>query len=171
MHQVAWLLTVALVVVIGAVFLFVASRSGQMAAYPAVQDRAYRVRAGLFWVLIVAGVAIAAVTLRELPYLPAQAVAPQVVNATGHQWYWDIDQTTVVAGQPVDFHVTSADVNHGFGIYDDNTRLLAQVQAMPGYVNHLRHTFEKPGAYRIMCLEYCGIAHHGMITELQVTAP
>lgn len=172
MQQAVWLVTVIVVAIIAAVFLYVALHSGQRAEYPAVQGRAYRYRAILFWGLIVAGVAIAGITLRELPYTPARAAAlPQVVNATGHQWYWDLDRDTVVAGQPVEFHVTSGDVNHGFGIYDENTRLLAQVQAMPGYVNRLRHTFDKPGTYRIMCLEYCGIVHHGMIFELQVKAP
>ncbi len=172
MQQTVWLLTVVVVAIIALIFLFVALNSTTRAEYPAVQARAYRFRSVVFWGLILAGIVIAAVTLRELPYTSAQAApAAQVVNAKGYQWYWELDHDTVKAGQPVEFHVTSGDVNHGFGIYDADTRLVAQVQAMPGYVNRLRHTFDRPGTYRIMCLEYCGLVHHGMIFELQVVAP
>jgi cytochrome c oxidase subunit 2 len=93
-----------------------------------------------------------------------------VIRAAGHQWRWELSKTEVVAGKPVEFHVTGADVNHGFGIYDPQLRLVAQTQAMPGYTNVLRHTFAQPGTYRILCLEYCGLAHHAMMSELTVLA-
>jgi cytochrome c oxidase subunit 2 len=60
------------------------------------------------------------------------------------------------------------DVNHGLGLFDPSGRLLTQVQAMPGYSNRLIHVFETPGAYTVRCLEYCGIAHHAMMTTLSV---
>jgi cytochrome c oxidase subunit 2 len=110
-------------------------------------------------------------TLAELPY-PAMAAAsqaaPESVRVTGRMWHWEIDKTRVAAGSPVDFQVTSADVNHGFGIYDPDMRLVGQTQAMPGYVNTLRLTFRRPGTYRVLCLEYCGVAHHAMASELTV---
>ena len=80
--------------------------------------------------------------------------------------YWDLDQSEVVAGEPVEFRVTSADVNHGFGVYDATGVLVAQTQAMPGYVNRLTHVFETPGTYQVLCLEYCGLVHHNMTTGL-----
>ncbi len=173
MQELAWYLTVLVIAAIAAVFFTVRLRSDQAAEYGGVQTFAYRIRAQLFWSLVVLGVGIMAVTLRDLPYARAgEPAAPQVVTATGFQWYWELGgRKSVVAGQPVEFQITSADVNHGMGIYDVNTRLLAQAQAMPGYVNRLRYTFEKPGKYRLMCLEYCGLAHHDMISELDVTAP
>jgi cytochrome c oxidase subunit 2 len=45
---------------------------------------------------------------------------------------------------------------------------VTQTQAMPGYVNKLYHTFTKPGKYQILCMEYCGAAHHFMVTEFEV---
>lgn len=72
------------------------------------------------------------------------------------------------AGAMVEFRVTSRDVNHGFGIYDPEHTIIAQVQAMPGYVNRLRIRFEKPGTYNVLCLEYCGIAHFIMRTSFEV---
>jgi cytochrome c oxidase subunit 2 len=65
--------------------------------------------------------------------------------------------------------VTSRDVNHGFGIYDASLKLLTQIQAMPGYVNKVHYTFTRPGKYRVMCMEYCGLIHHDMIAELTIT--
>jgi cytochrome c oxidase subunit 2 len=46
--------------------------------------------------------------------------------------------------------------------------MLAQVQAMPGYTNSVHYTFDKPGKYKILCMEYCGVAHHSMIANLTV---
>ncbi|WP_347265876.1 cytochrome C oxidase subunit I [Paracoccus sp. (in: a-proteobacteria)] len=171
MQELAWYVTLAVVAAIAAVFIRVAMHSREGAPYEGVQHRAYRIRALLFWGLLVAGAGVAWLTLRELPYAAAGNGAPQTVNATGYQWYWELDRDSLAAGQPVEFRVTSADVNHGFGIYDENTRLVAQTQAMPGYVNRLHHTFARPGTYRVMCLEYCGLAHHEMLAEITVTAP
>ena len=173
MQESVWYVTVVVMAAIAAVFIVVRLRSDQAAEYGGVQTYAYRIRAKLFWGLIALGVPLMALTLWDLPYVRAgEPAAPQVVTATGFQWYWELGgRKSVVAGQPVEFQITSADVNHGMGIYDANTRLLAQAQAMPGYVNRLRYTFEKPGKYRLMCLEYCGLAHHDMISELDVTAP
>ncbi len=172
MQELAWYLTVLLVAAIAAVFAMVRWQSDLTATYGGVQSSAYRTRDRLFWALLILGVPVMALTLWKLPYVRAgEPAAPQVVTATGFQWYWELGRKSVVAGQPVEFQITSADVNHGVGLYDSDTRLLAQAQAMPGYVNRLRYTFERPGKYRLMCLEYCGLAHHDMISELEVKLP
>ena len=72
------------------------------------------------------------------------------------------------AGTPVEFRVTSSDVNHGFAIYAPDGRIATQTQAMPGYTNKLVHTFTEPGTYTVMCLEYCGIGHAPMTATLTV---
>jgi hypothetical protein len=38
-------------------------------------------------------------------------------------------------------------VNLGFAIYDPDFEIVAQTQAMPGYINVLRYTFTEPGTY------------------------
>jgi cytochrome c oxidase subunit II len=48
--------------------------------------------------------------------------------------------------------------------------IVAQVQAMPGYTNVLRYTFNEPGVFRVLCLEYCGAAHHEMNADINVAA-
>lgn len=166
-----WIVTVVLVVAMALVFVFVAMRSGNRAEYSAVQPGAYRLRGVFFWLLIVVGVPLTIYTLRDLPYGAAARVSgeAQVVDVTGFQWYWEVSADEVTVGQPVEFRVTSADVNHGLGIYDPSLKLVAQVQAMPGYINRLVHTFNEPGVYQLACLEYCGLVHYAMIQELRVT--
>jgi cytochrome c oxidase subunit 2 len=83
-------------------------------------------------------------------------------------WAWEFDRTHLPVGVPVVFHTTSSDVNHGFGVFDPKGRLLFQTQAMPGWVNKVAWTFGEPGRYRVLCLEYCGLVHHGMMAELEV---
>ncbi len=39
---------------------------------------------------------------------------------------------------------------------------------MPDYTNRLFYTFTGPGHYYIICLEYCGVAHHVMNSEFEV---
>jgi cytochrome c oxidase subunit 2 len=60
-------------------------------------------------------------------------------------------------------------VNHGFALYDPEFRVVAETQAMPGYTNVLRYTFREPGTYQVLCLEYCGVAHHAMMAQIKVT--
>lgn len=124
----------------------------------------------LIWFLVVAGVVITVASLRPWPH--AVALGDQVieVNATGSQWSWEIDNVEIPVGRPVVFNVHTRDVNHGFGVADPDGRLLVQIQAMPGYVNQVAYVFDEPGVYRVMCLEYCGLAHHVMHTEFQVVA-
>lgn len=164
----AGLLTLVAVLALAAIFLRVYWLAHDRRDYAPVQSNAYRVRAAIFWVMILVGLPLSIWLFRVNPYSPA-AAAPQVVHATGYQWYWELDHTEVEAGKPVTFEVTSADVNHGFGLYDGEGTLVAQVQAMPGYVNRLIHVFEAPGTYQVRCLEFCGLAHHGMILEIKVT--
>lgn len=171
-----WLISVTLMGLLAAVFVFVHARSHRRENdYAPLQKRAYRLRTVFFWALVLTLGPAMLYTLVDLPYGSARAGSSaggvQVIEAVGHQWRWDLSRTEVKAGEPVEFLVTSADVNHGFGIYDADLRLVAQTQAMPGYTNRLRHTFAAEGTYRVLCMEYCGLVHHNMITEIKVVKP
>lgn len=174
MQNLAWTLSLILMAVIAAVFLWVvagASRAGGDLGSGA--RAAFRWRDRLFWLVIAAGVAISFATLWDWPIAGHAAAAQKpdaVIRAIGHQWRWQLDRDTVRAGELVEFEVTAADVNHGFAIYKDKTRLIAQAQAMPGYTNKLRVRFSEPGDYEVLCLEYCGLAHHGMRAVIKVRA-
>lgn len=168
----AALISFAGIGVVTGVFLFVVLRSQENEPYSVVQPRAYRLRTQLFIALLLLGLLVAAVTLRALPYHQSRVVRdPLLVDVTAHQWYWELSRTSVEANRPVLFRVGSADVNHGFGIYDSERRLIGQVQAMPGYVSELVVEFSAPGTYQILCLEYCGLVHHAMVAAIEVVAP
>jgi len=169
MQEIAWYITVILIGLLAVVFARVLWTSNTELPYDEVARRAYRFRGLLFWVVISVGVIIALATLNPWPHASVAAGAgAEIVDATGSQWRWDLSRTQFHAGETVEFRVTSLDVNHGFGIYDHKLQLLAQVQAMPGYTNVLRYTFTRPGRYQILCLEYCGVAHHDMRATLTV---
>jgi cytochrome c oxidase subunit 2 len=126
----------------------------------------------LFAILFVGFVAGSWATLRHFPIPSQQGAlsAQQVVDVVGRQWSWQVTPATVKAGSPVEFRVTSADVNHGFALYAPDGRIVTQTQAMPGYTNKLVYTFAEPGTYVVQCLEYCGLGHAPMKTTLEVVA-
>ena len=172
MQNVAWVTSLVLMGAVAAVFLWVAagaSRRGSDAG--AMAKSAMRWRDRLFWLVIAAGAALSIGTLWEWPIAGHAAAAAKpdvVIRAVGHQWRWEIDRDTVRAGELVEFQLTASDVNHGLAIYQNKTRMVAQAQAMPGYVNKLLVRFSEPGEYELLCLEYCGLAHHGMRAVIKV---
>ncbi|MEO6032958.1 MAG: hypothetical protein ABIP61_13830 [Burkholderiaceae bacterium] len=165
-----WLLTLAGIGGVALTFVYVIAHSGKQADSQQVTRKAYAIRRWWFAALVLLGVGVAYATLKPFPISDQRAQSPtaQVVDAVARQWSWQLSQTQVKAGTPVQFNVTSVDVNHGFAIYGPNDRIVTQVQAMPGFTNRLLHTFKEPGKYRVMCLEYCGLAHHAMVTEFEV---
>lgn len=165
-----WWVTIVGLGGVTAVFLYVISQATRQADATRVQARSHAIRRWFFLVLLVSGLSVTGATLLPFPISrqDARSRAPQIVKVTGHQWACEVSPGPIRAGIPVEFDVTSGDVNHGFGIYDSSGRMLAQTQAMPGVTNRLAYTFTQPGKYRILCLEYCGLAHHGMIFDFNV---
>jgi cytochrome c oxidase subunit 2 len=154
-----------------AVMTIVARHGGGPALpYVEVARPGYAIRRVWLWVVVgVLGASVAA-SLFFLPYPGFARVSHAVpVSVIGRQFSWQLSATRFRVGESVDFAVTSADVNHGFGVYDPNGVLIAQVQAMPGYVNHLNVTFDTPGTYTVRCMEYCGNAHYIMQITFVVT--
>lgn len=173
MQQIAWIVSLLGMAVVLAVFLVVARRASDPVEASQAAGSVTRLRSPLFWVLALVIVAMTVATLGRLPYAAPEGAAgePLTVTVTGQQWFWELSHDGAAVGQPVVFAVSSSDVNHGLGIYDESLTLVAQTQAMPGYINHLHHTFTEPGTYRFLCLEYCGLGHHDMPAEFVVTAP
>ena len=164
-------LVLALVIV--GVFVFVARSARHEVPFNALLGEAYALRKKFFLVLLASLVVYYLVSVSWMPY-PSfredllREGEPVTVSVVGRMFYWEMNASEVPAGVPVVFEVTSGDVNHGFGIYTQEGRLVAQTQAMPGYVNRLIHVFREPGEYKIVCLEYCGFGHHAMVTSIRV---
>ena len=153
--------------VLMAVFLVLTLRVVLATDGPDPAPTAQKTRTRVLWAMVVVGVIVSVGSLREWPHVSAGSDAIPV-NITSGQWWWDTDTTEIPAGQQVEFRVTSEDVNHGLGIYNSDMTLLVQVQAMPTYTNTVVHTFDEPGTYQILCMEFCGIAHHAMTYEFEV---
>ena len=162
-----------LALVIVGVFNYVARSAKHSVPFEELLTQAYALRKKFFLVLLFALVVYYLASVTWMPY-PAftekllHGGEPVTVSVVGRMFYWEMNTTEVPVGVPVVFEVTSGDVNHGFGIYTPEGRLIGQTQAMPGYVNRLVRVFREPGEYRIVCLEYCGFGHHTMVTKLKV---
>lgn len=167
-----FVVTVVLMLVVAGAFGYVALNAGKAAAdYPPIQRKSQGIRVWFFWILIVAGVLIAVVTMLDLPYAATRGHTPGdavTVDVEGRQWYWEMGDAELTAGDTVVFNVTSGDVNHGLGLYDPAMRMVGQTQAMPGYVNVLSVALNDPGTYKVLCMEYCGLVHHAMVSEITV---
>jgi cytochrome c oxidase subunit 2 len=120
-------------------------------------------------------VALAALLLATLAFIPygdnAKAEGQQAVQVTSQQFAWVVSPSTITAGTPVRFTVTSTDVNHGFAVYNADNVLLFQIQAVPDSTSHIVYTFKRPGRYQVVCLEFCGVGHDRMFGTFQVKAP
>ena len=162
-------LSLAGIVLVALVFVWVVSQASRPADGNSGR-LAPRLQAVWFVVLLLVFAGATWATLRQFPIPPQQQAlhADQVVTVTGRMWLWELEPATLRAGSPVEFRVTSVDVNHGFGIYAPDGHMVTQTQAMPGYVNRILHTFDVPGTYTVHCLEYCGIGHAPMKTSFEV---
>ncbi len=107
-------------------------------------------------------------TIFFAPYGESAGAGEQVVGVSGFQFGWTIEPQVVKANVPVEFQLTALDVNHGFGVYNDDEELLFQAQVVPERTQNVVHTFKKPGRYQVLCLEFCGFAHELMRATFEV---
>ncbi len=159
------LVTVAAVVL--ALMLAVSTRGSR----PPVDEQrlAHRERNWLYIVIAIL-LALLFATIWFTPYgHGGTQTGDVVVRVNSRQFFWRVQPNTFPANREIEFRLTSADVNHGFGIYDPDDRLVAQVQVVPGKTQTLVHKFGKPGHYRILCLEFCGFGHALMQGAFTVT--
>jgi cytochrome c oxidase subunit II len=173
LQQDVWAVSIVGMGALAAVFGWVALGANEaLVDYGPAIATAYRLRTWLFGIAVLVLIACNYQTLGELPYVRTLSTAPsaalQPVEVMAEQWSWSITPSAFHVGQTAEFHVTSKDVNHGFALYGPDMRIVAQTQAMPGYINVLRYTFDEPGTYHVMCLEYCGAAHHMMTADITV---
>lgn len=166
-----------------AVFAFVAASTRSP---DELSQKGYkRVRFLVFAGLTSLAVVLLFLTLPINPYPNDNVVPDRVIYASGKQFAFKLSDKPIShedamddevflttkpirTGDLVEFRVSGADVTHGFSIYDLDGTVQTQTQAMPQYVNRLRHRFPKSGTYHILCFEFCGIGHPTMRAQLQV---
>lgn len=140
-------------------------------------------------VLILVGVAIPSIDLLAKQFKPAPKDA-LTVKVTGYQWYWGYEypdngiaeyvsnmlppEKAVANGEPnllavdnrlvlpvdrpIKVIATAADVIHAFSV----PALWAKIDAVPGRLNEVTFTIDRPGVYYGQCSELCG-ARHGFM--------
>lgn len=178
-----WSIALGGIGLVALIFLYVVGNAGKAVdgqAPAAGHSRNATLRKLLFAALILVFIGGSWATLHRfpIPLQHGQLAAQQVVDVIGQQWSWQMSTSGqpagaplhLAAGSPVEFRVTSADVNHGFAIYNPDGHIVIQTQAMPDYTNKILYTFTQPGTYKIMCLEYCGLGHAPMVASFEVAA-
>jgi len=122
------------------------------------------------WLVIVVALlaVLLAATVWFTPYGHSTPAGAQIVRVDAQQFFWRISPTHVRVDRPVAFVTRSQDVNHGFGIFKGH-KFIAQIQVVPNTDSTLHHTFHEPGRYTVLCLEFCGVSHHGMVASFVVT--
>lgn len=163
---VAYLVTV----VLGSLLALALARS---ATHSAETDHAKLARRENTWLVIVVLLLVSLLlsTIWLTPYgdeEEAAAAGTRVVEVTGAQFAWTVEPREVRAGERIEFRIRATDVSHGFGLYDPDDDFVFQVQAVPDELQKEFATLTKPGVYRVVCLEFCGVAHHAMLSRLVV---
>ncbi len=100
---------------------------------------------------------------------PAQAVVQTgpnqyTVYVLAYAFGYQPNPIEVPVGAEIVFKATSPDVLHGFHIEGTTVN----VEVLPGEVTTVRYTFKKPGEYRIICNQYCGLGHQNMFGKVVV---
>jgi len=157
------------------IFLYVVFRKTFVDQTPATTSKSKLARLEGVWIVsvIVIFIAINVASIKYMPTVIASQVdesTVQVVDVTASSWAYDITDREYEVGQTVRFNMKSADTMHGFAVYHPDGRMLFTAMLVPGLNNpsSIVHTFSEPGAYKVRCLEYCGIAHHAMRDVLTV---
>ena len=179
----AVIISMAAGVLVVAVVIFLMATSSIDEDKDSAKHKTYKMRDRYFFGLIVVLIIFLFMSLRFLPYPRFQGDPDEEVTVVGMQWTWKMapgvsnqipteftgtNEINLPVNKRIEFIVTSADVNHDFGIYNNKGVLLAQTQAMPGYHNKLKYEFTQKGDYSILCLEYCGLAHSFMMGTIHV---
>ncbi|MBT3786568.1 cytochrome C oxidase subunit II [bacterium] len=81
----------------------------------------------------------------------------------GQMWRW-YPILKLKKGQEYRIHLSSVDLNHGFGVLPLNMNF----HVLPGYDHVLTLTPTRAGDYQIICNEFCGIGHHLMTGKIIV---
>lgn len=149
-------------------------------------------------VLILVGVAIPSIDLLAKQFKPAPKDA-LTVKVTGYQWYWGyeypdigiseyvsnmlprekaiangepallgVDNRLVLpVGRPIKIIATGSDVIHSFSV----PALWVKIDAVPGRLNEVNFTIERPGVYYGQCSELCGARHGFMPISVEALPP
>ena len=68
-------------------------------------------------------------------------------------------------------HMDGIDGGDGVGGGDVSFVLPRHLHRLPDHATDYVHTFDEPGTYQVVCLEFCGVGHHRMLGTIRVEEP
>ncbi len=109
-------------------------------------------------------------TVRTLWALSSLTKAdPLVIHVIGQQWWWEVqypdhqfetaNEIRIPVGEPVQIRLSSDNVIHSFWVPE----LHGKLDLIPGKPNTFWIQADRPGEYRGLCAEYCGVQHANMM--------
>jgi plastocyanin len=78
---------------------------------------------------------------------------------------WTPDTLKAEVGTPLELHLTSDDVMHGFAVGQMD---MEPVDVPPGKVTDVTLSFDQPGVYTFFCTRWCGLNHWRMRGTIEV---
>jgi mono/diheme cytochrome c family protein/plastocyanin len=78
---------------------------------------------------------------------------------------WNPDTLRAEIGKPLELHLTSDDVVHGFAV---GQMEMEGVDVLPGKVTDITLTFDRTGTYTFFCTRWCGVNHWRMRGTIEV---
>ncbi len=154
----------------------------------ALRRRAQTART-LTWILgggvLFPGAVLAALMAWSLPMSPPWKPLPPpdalVISVVGRMWWWEVRYTDpatgaeirtaneirIPTGRPVYLALSSTDVIHSFWV----PQLGGKMDMLPGRMQHLLLSADRPGVYRGQCAEFCGEQHARMAVHVVAETP
>jgi cytochrome c oxidase subunit 2 len=178
-ETVAWVLIAGGLAIFAAVMVLLACALRRRAGD--VRERLWIVGGGL----VLPAALLAVLFAWSLPRTPAWKPVPPpgalVVAVTAQLWWWDVryrdpmtgaevrtaNEIRIPAGRPVYLALDSADVIHSFWV----PQLAGKIDMIPGRLQHLLLSADRPGIYRGQCAEFCGAQHARMALHVVALAP
>jgi cytochrome c oxidase subunit 2 len=141
------------------------------------------------WILgggiIFPGAVLAALFAWSLPMSPPWKPVPPpgalVIGVTSHMWWWEVryrdpasgaeiftaNEIRIPAGRQVYLALASADVIHSFWV----PQLAGKMDMVPGRLQHLVLSADRPGRWSGPCAEFCGEQHARMVLQVVALPP
>ncbi len=164
------LLVVGGVVVVTVIFILRYNRR----RHPVPADISGNVWLEIVWVVVPTLIALAMFRIGLTGYLFERQPPPggMTVKVAAFQFGWRFDyengkrtqELYVPVDEPVHLELTSQDVIHDF--YVPAFRI--KQDAVPGMTTKLWFQAIETGEYDVLCAEYCGVGHSGMLTKVVV---
>jgi len=79
-------------------------------------------------------------------------------------WTYEPNNIEIPVNSVVDLYATSKDVVHGINIAEKDVNIMA----IPGVIGYEQVKFDKPGEYKVICHEFCGVGHQNMTITINV---